>query len=152
MTDELELAIENLTPGQIECLMLVHQHFTSKEIGPRLGISPHTVDQRIRSALRILGCKNRYQAARLVASRIPPEAMFKWQSAPPEPFVEFGSQRTITRPKPTIPMPFATARYPNNEMSVPLRLLWIVAIACGAAFSVGVYLAGLESLARLVRG
>lgn len=152
VTDELELAAESLTPGQIECLMLVHQHFTSKEIGPRLGISPHTVDQRIRSALRILGCKNRYQAARLVASRIPSEAMFKWQSALPEPFVEPRRRPTVARPTRTIPMPFATTQYPLNEMSIPLRLLWIVVIACGAAFSVGVYLAGLESLARLVRG
>jgi DNA-binding CsgD family transcriptional regulator len=129
-TDELELATESLTPGQLECLMLVHQHFTSKEIGPRLVISPHTVDQRIRSALRILGCKNRHQAARLVASRIPPEAMFKWQSALPEPFVESGKRPSIARPKRTIPMPFATTDYPSNEMSIPLRLLWIVAIGC----------------------
>jgi hypothetical protein len=49
-------------------------------------------------------------------------------------------------------MPFATIHYPRNEMSIAHRLLWIVAIACGAAFSVSVYLAGLESLARLVRG
>jgi hypothetical protein len=35
-------------------------------------------------------------------------------------------------------------------MSVGLRLLWIVAIAMGAAFSAGMYLAGLESLARLL--
>jgi hypothetical protein len=36
-------------------------------------------------------------------------------------------------------------------MSVGLRLLWIVTIATGAAFSAGMYLAGLESLARLLK-
>jgi hypothetical protein len=35
-------------------------------------------------------------------------------------------------------------------MSVGLRLLWIVLIAMGATFSAGMYLAGLESLARLI--
>jgi len=37
-------------------------------------------------------------------------------------------------------------------MSVGLRLLWIVVIATGAAFSAGMYLAGLESLARMLQG
>ena len=47
-----------------------------------------------------------------------------------------------------IPLPFTTEHYPRNEMSIPLRLLWIGAIASGAAFSAAIYLAGLESLAR----
>jgi hypothetical protein len=34
-------------------------------------------------------------------------------------------------------------------MSIGQRLLWIILIAMGAAFSAGMYLAGLESLARL---
>jgi hypothetical protein len=34
-------------------------------------------------------------------------------------------------------------------MSVGQRLLWIAVIAMGASFSAGMYLAGLESLARL---
>jgi hypothetical protein len=36
-------------------------------------------------------------------------------------------------------------------MSVVQRLLWIVLIAMGAAFSAGMYLAGLESLSRLIK-
>jgi len=35
-------------------------------------------------------------------------------------------------------------------MSVGQKLLWIVVIATGAAFSAGMYLAGLESLSRLL--
>ena len=35
-------------------------------------------------------------------------------------------------------------------MSVGFRLLWIVLIAVGAAFSAGMYLAGLESLGRML--
>jgi hypothetical protein len=35
-------------------------------------------------------------------------------------------------------------------MTVGQRLLWVAMIAIGAAFSAGMYLAGLESLARLL--
>jgi hypothetical protein len=35
-------------------------------------------------------------------------------------------------------------------MGVGLRLLWIVLIAIGATFSAGMYLAGLESLSRMI--
>ncbi len=35
-------------------------------------------------------------------------------------------------------------------MSVGFRLLWIVLIAIGALFSAGMYLAGLESLSRML--
>jgi hypothetical protein len=37
-------------------------------------------------------------------------------------------------------------------MSVGQRLFWIAMIAIGAAFSAGMYLAGLESLARMLKG
>jgi hypothetical protein len=36
-------------------------------------------------------------------------------------------------------------------MSVGQRLLWVFMIAIGATFSAGMYLAGLESLSRLIR-
>ena len=149
MTDEVDTAIERLTQGQIDCLMLVHQHLTSKQIAPRLGISSHTVDQRIRTSLRTLGCNNRSQAAQLVAYRRLPASMFNWHSAGAHPFVEY---TMAARSKRAIRLPIATRSHPINNLSVPVRLFWIVAIACGAAFSMGVYLAGLESLARLLRG
>jgi DNA-binding CsgD family transcriptional regulator len=149
MSDEVDMAIERLTQGQIECLLLVHQHLSSKEIAPRLGISSHTVDQRIRASLRILGCNSRTQAAQLVASRRNPASVFDWHAGPAETFVE-----TPSPPQPRAPvrLPFATKDYPTNELSPLARLKWIVVIACGAAFAMGVYLAGLESLARLIKG
>ena len=50
-----ESPVARLSQGQIECLLLVDRHHSSKEIAARLGISPHTVDQRIRGALEKLG-------------------------------------------------------------------------------------------------
>jgi DNA-binding CsgD family transcriptional regulator len=57
----------DLTDGQIICLRLVNQHFTSKEIARKLGISPFTVDQRLDGARKKLGADSRADAARRFA-------------------------------------------------------------------------------------
>ena len=59
--------VARLSKGQLDCLLLVDQHWSSKEIAVELGISSHTVDQRIRGALQVLGVERRSQAARMVA-------------------------------------------------------------------------------------
>lgn len=47
-----------------ECLRLAAQHYSSKEIARMLGISKHTVDQRLRHATQQLGASSRFDAAR----------------------------------------------------------------------------------------
>src|SRR3954470_1018150 len=64
---EIAARVARLSAGQIDCLRLVDQLLSSKEIATELKISPHTVDQRIRQALHTLGVERRAQAARLVA-------------------------------------------------------------------------------------
>jgi DNA-binding CsgD family transcriptional regulator len=169
--------VAKLSPGQLDCLLLVDQHLSSKEIAAELNISPHTVDQRIRLALQTLGVERRAQAARLVSRHHAPYQRLIHQS----PHIEAGPGaehstgavsiqirhadragetggsgfKTEQRPdssRSSLPLPFATRSQPRNEMSVAFRLLWIVLIATGAAFSAGMYLAGLESLARLLKG
>ena len=56
-----------LTAAQLTCLRLVNQHQSSKHIAIALGISHHTVDQRISRACKTLGVATRGEAARLVA-------------------------------------------------------------------------------------
>jgi DNA-binding CsgD family transcriptional regulator len=173
--DPLAQRVARLSPGQLDCLRLVAQHLSSKEIAAELNISPHTVDQRIRQALQILGVERRAQAARLVAQysgpyqrlihqspHIPgapqsghPEAAVRQQIRHADRAGETGGASFLTeqRPasfRPSLQPPFATRSNPRNEMSVGQRLFWIVAIAIGSAFSAGMYLAGLESLARLL--
>ena len=178
-----EARVARLSAGQLDCLWLVDQHLSSKEIAAELNISPHTVDQRIRGALHILGVERRTQAARLVSRYSP--APFGSFATPHQrlihqsPYVEAGPNSpqpmatvshqirhadraggagaagfiTEQRPatfRPSLQLPFATRSNPRNEMSVGQRLLWIVLIATGAAFSAGMYLAGLESLSRLL--
>jgi DNA-binding CsgD family transcriptional regulator len=173
--DDMAERVARLSPGQLDCLLLVDQHLSSKEIAAELGISNHTVDQRVRQALAILGVERRTQAARIVAQvkgpyqrlihqspYIPadlqsghPEAAVSHQIRHADRAGEGGTAGFLTeqRPasfRPSLQPPFATWSNPRNEMSVGQRLFWIVTIAIGAAFSAGMYLAGLESLARLI--
>jgi Bacterial regulatory proteins, luxR family len=43
------------------------QHFSSKEIARTLGVSPHTVDKRLKQAIAVLGVNGRVEAARMLA-------------------------------------------------------------------------------------
>ena len=173
--------VARLTQGQIDCLLLVDRHYSSKEIATMLGISPHTVDQRIRGALEKLGVERRGDAARLVADRLSPDHPTYQRLIHQLPYIdpgarpgqEDGTVRTqirhadraggaaspgnLTEQSPDgrgspLQLPFATRSHPSNEMSVGLRLVWIVLIAMGATFSAGMYLAGLESLSRMISG
>jgi DNA-binding CsgD family transcriptional regulator len=56
-----------LNEGQKDCLRLVMQHFSSKEIARKLSLSPHTVDKRLKLATAILGVSSRVDAARILA-------------------------------------------------------------------------------------
>ena len=172
--------VARLSQGQIDCLLLVDKHHSSKEIAARLGISPHTVDQRVRGALEKLGVDRRGEAARLVAAAISsgdqayqrlihqsphidadaasghPESAVGYQIRHAGRAGETSSPGVITEQRSVgfgspLQLPFATRSHPSNEMSIVQRLLWIVLIAMGAAFSAGMYLAGLESLSRLIR-
>lgn len=58
--------LQQLTDGQKECLRLVYNHMTSKDIARDLGVSPHTVDMRLRTAIKVLSVANRIDAARLL--------------------------------------------------------------------------------------
>ena len=173
--------VTRLSQGQIDCLLLVDQHHSSKEIAVQLGISPHTVDQRIRGALEKLGGDRRGEAARLVAATIAHDDEAYQRLIHQSPHIDAAAvrghqggavshqirhadrageasppgvkteQRSVGFGSP-LQLPFATRSHPSNEMSVGFRLLWIVLIAIGATFSAGMYLAGLESLSRMISG
>jgi DNA-binding CsgD family transcriptional regulator len=60
-----EIILAGLTAKQREVMDLLIEHKTSKEIARELGISPHTVDQRIQFAKEKLGANSRNEAAAL---------------------------------------------------------------------------------------
>lgn len=56
--------LSSLSSGQVEVMERVVYRMTSKEIARELEISPNTVDQRVKSALRKLGASDRIDGAR----------------------------------------------------------------------------------------
>jgi DNA-binding CsgD family transcriptional regulator len=72
-----------LSRGQIEVLRLVNRHLSSKEIAAELGISSHTVDQRVRGAIKTLGVSRRSEAARMIDRYT--QATGDAPDAPPQP-------------------------------------------------------------------
>lgn len=60
--------LAKLSEGQKECLRRVYRHMSSKDIARELGISPHTVDARLRAAIHSLGVASRTEAALRLAA------------------------------------------------------------------------------------
>ena len=60
--------LAKLSEGQKACLRLVYRHMSSKDIARELDISPHTVDARLRTAIRTLEVATRTEAALQLAA------------------------------------------------------------------------------------
>lgn len=65
-----------LTDVQVNCLRLVADGYTSKEIAKQLGLTPMTVDQYLQRAKKSMGAPDRRTAARWLVER-PQSAVFK---------------------------------------------------------------------------
>jgi DNA-binding CsgD family transcriptional regulator len=62
--------VEKLSPGERACLAGVLEMKSSKEIALDLGISPNSVDKKLKNAMRILGVSTRSQAARIYGTQL----------------------------------------------------------------------------------
>jgi DNA-binding CsgD family transcriptional regulator len=167
--------IARLTEQQRTCLRFVYAHMTSKEIAPRMGIEPGSVDQHIKAAMRILGVDGRRAAARILAEHEAAEGVQPLVYQPPEiavpadsstfgPPIESGWQpsglsggamreqqasfRVATSGgAPTLPLPIGTTR--PGDLNWLTRLAWIAAIAIGVALAFGALVSAMEALGRL---
>ena len=168
-----------LNKGQQECLRLVLAHLNSKEIGRELDVSPHTVDQRLRQAMRTLGASSRFEAARKFAAHEGADTYqpLIYQSSDVENILEsktvagsversglddgelgsefsgiVGSSEAAVLDKPQARsdrLPFPRFTGEKNTLSTWERIGWIIVIAIGSAVSFGGILSGLEALSRL---
>ncbi|ATW03861.1 LuxR C-terminal-related transcriptional regulator [Sphingorhabdus sp. YGSMI21] len=171
--------IDRLNDGQRDCLRLVLAHLNSKEIARELGVSPHTVDQRLRTAMRILNVQSRFEAARKFAAENQQQSYqpLIYQSSTVELAGQTSEQGSSSgRPKDRKtggtddganadsgsaivaleqaeitrrPFPLPRFRGEKNRLATVERLGWILAIAIGSALSFGGLVAGLEALSRL---
>jgi DNA-binding CsgD family transcriptional regulator len=137
-------SIGNLSAVQIETLRLVYAHKNSKEIARIMGVSSHTVDERIRTAMRKLRVDSRTKAALLVADHLDQATYQPLIYQPPvigpedQTTQSSGSQADSARTDPFwIGPPFPTQRRPYNTHSVLERFLWplLIAIATIMAFA-----------------
>jgi len=132
--------IARLSEGQRACLRMVLAHMSSKEIARSLGISPHTVDQRIRFAMQTLQVASRIDAARALAVHEGGDAY--QPSVHQSPTVDpAGAERAA-----------AASSTTGALQDVGLRKLgWIMGIAAGAAVFFAALFIGLNALSEFTR-
>lgn len=168
-----------LTDGQKACLRGVLRHMSSKDIARELGISPHTVDQRLRLAMKALGAGSRVQAAFMLAKHEGlPEYQASVYQAPH--IAPAAGERTVASSEQgwrqnegqlfeavrEEQAPWGTTLpYPQERLRLPLpgwgvrphdigqwqRLGWIFALTLTIALTFGVFLAGIEALSKLAQ-
>jgi hypothetical protein len=144
-------------------------HKSSKMIARELGISPHTVDQRLKVAMRKLEVASRREAATLLAHaegrdiypplvyQSPDIAAQAFDGPPlspdtsrellPNGAMELQESRSeFLHGEPLVEPAPAGDRETINDLSYARRLLLILAIMIGSALAFGAIIAGLEAL------
>ena len=132
--------IARLSEGQRACLRMVLRQMSSKEIARALGISRHTVDQRLRLAMRTLEAANRIEAARALAAHE--------GGAPYQPSVY--QTPHLDRAPVADPAVALRTREANDDGGLR-RLAWIVAIAVAAAVFLGASFIALNALSEFTK-
>jgi DNA-binding CsgD family transcriptional regulator len=146
--------LERLSPRQRDCLRLVFERRTSKEIAAELGIGIGTVDSYIAEAVALLGAQNRRRAAEMLFGDLQP--------APPEHLEPENTGVASPPPDPSLPetapqprnwlgvLPFRTSGVEPHDLKPSRRLFWILQIAFGLAISFGMFVTGLDVISRLL--
>jgi DNA-binding CsgD family transcriptional regulator len=157
------------------CLRMVLEHKSSKEIALELGISPHTVDQRVKMAMQTLGVGSRVAAARLLAEHeAGPYQPLVYQNPDLADLPPAGSARSTSgdgggmNRRPTVvreerapfiasvrshpwpvDLPLRSKGGRSNDLTALQRVGWVVAIMMAIALSTGMFLAGTNALTEL---
>ena len=168
--------IARQTEMQRNCLRLVYAHLSSKEIAPRLGVEPGTVDQYIKAAMRILGVSDRRAAARMLAEhegtaaqplvyqpsdivrpaepeKLTPSTGERPETALGEAMREEPVPFQVTAPSAArLRLPFAAKGGARNDLGWGQRLAWIAAIAILGALAYFGLIEGAGKILEVVRG
>lgn len=132
--------LASLSPKQRQCLRLVFDHLTSKEIAPLVSLTPGVVDQYVKRAVRALGAKDRFDAARMLQR-------LELQSLDVDPLRTF------------VPTSFPLDRGDQapsigrrlNDLNWWQRLLVIALVAIGGAIAFAGVSSGLQWLSTIAR-
>lgn len=146
--------IDELSRRERECLRLVARNFSSKEIGRELGISNHTVDDHIKSAIAQLGVASRFEAARLLAeAEGAPQAL----GAQPVALADHAALGPAIAPDRSDAgllhnLPFLRNGRRTNDLTSAQRLLWIAIGAVAFIFALSQLANGLSVAQNIGRG
>lgn len=141
--------IQRLTERQKDCLRLVAQGYTSKEIGRALDLSPSTVDNHILTAVQSMSANSRGEAARSLAGletrqKLPRESQALAESpqsgllslSAEAPALTIRDRKLWTLP----PIGGQTNELDNAERS--LRIVQVAAVGFGTVMSLTLLIAG----------
>jgi hypothetical protein len=127
-------------------------HHNSKQIARSLGISSHTVDQRLRQAIRHLGASSRVDAAKRLAALEgwPEYQSLACQTPDIEPAGDPIPQPAPKRQEKADHASSAFEREIGDHESLQ-RTTWIVAIAAAAVLLLAALIAALNALSEFTR-
>lgn len=150
-------ALAKLSAAQVETLQHVFAHRSSKEIARLMGVSPHTVDERLRRAMRVLGVVSRIEAARLVVGDQTPQTYQSLIYQPSElaersqsADVEIALQGGVRSKAFQIGLPFPTRDRPFNTHGLKERIVWPLLIAFGTIMAFAALYAVLLGLGAML--
>jgi len=155
--------VARLTAAQCEVLRHFHDRKTAKEIGRELGITHWAVNERLRSARRVLNVATSGEAARLL-SAAGPQDPYKRLVYDPKPVATDDDLMLFSPPDedgegpsragrdgavggkpvpfgatfpPSLRLPIPRYRGDRNDVTIGTRLIWIGTIALGAVLILG---------------
>jgi DNA-binding CsgD family transcriptional regulator len=134
-----------LNERQKQCLRLVYENLEAKEIAQRLSLSPHTVNEHLRDARRILGVSRSLQAARLLADVEGHERLV------PKPFGVDPSPDTVEREdEPTAAGPEVPVTRNRYRLTATQRLGIVVGLALAIVVLGGALVGTADLVGRLM--
>ena len=144
-----------LTARERECLRLVGNGLSSKEIAAQLGLTPGTIDQYLKDAIRKLGAPTRRSAARQLAALEEGDESALQKLELQSPGLAGGTaiafqvaeKRTETSPRWRVPFLRQGRQY--NALSPLQRLMWIGGLSVIMLVAVANFLNGLGVLFRI---
>ena len=155
MTESLDARFVRLSPRQRDCLRLIYDRKSTKDIAAILDLSPGTVSGYCAEAIQVIGARNRIDAAE----------QFEAYERKPAPFDQYPQSggvvsEAVSRPtssqEEVAPwrhwLPVRTRGAEGNETGIIARLVWITVFALVFAIGFGMLAVGVRATSDLVAG